>query len=166
MCWLAVTLLSWLAFTALDTAGIAFGTALGDFGLYTGDGSKGFGARLRVSVSTRLARCVGLGSAWLTAKLFSLEGVMGADFADAGIALIGDFSFETAAAAASAGFFRGVGTRCVALTWGSIYVFFFEFWHMSCVLICIRGPLARAVIAELLAGHAGGIDRVEAISAA
>ena len=37
---------------------------------------------------------------------------------------------------------------------------------MSCVLICIRGPLARAVIAELLAGHAGGIDRVEAISAA
>ena len=37
---------------------------------------------------------------------------------------------------------------------------------MSCVLICIRGPLARAVIAELLAGHAGGVDRIEAISAA
>ena len=37
---------------------------------------------------------------------------------------------------------------------------------MSCVLICIRGPLARAVIAELLAGHAEGADRIEAISAA
>jgi hypothetical protein len=37
---------------------------------------------------------------------------------------------------------------------------------VSCVLICIRGPLARAVIAELLAGHAEGADRIEAISAA
>ena len=34
------------------------------------------------------------------------------------------------------------------------------------MLICIRGPLARAVIAELLAGIAGGVDRIEAISAA
>ena len=34
------------------------------------------------------------------------------------------------------------------------------------MLICIRDPLARAVIAELLAGHAEGVDRIEAISAA
>ena len=37
---------------------------------------------------------------------------------------------------------------------------------MSCVLIYIRGPLARAVIAELIAGYAEGVDRIEAISAA
>ena len=48
--------MSGAGFVALGTAGIAFGTALGDFGFYTGDGSKGFGAWLRVSVSARLAR--------------------------------------------------------------------------------------------------------------
>lgn len=37
---------------------------------------------------------------------------------------------------------------------------------MSYELISIRGPLARAVIAELLAGNSGGVDRIEAISAA
>ena len=34
------------------------------------------------------------------------------------------------------------------------------------MLICIRDPPARAVIAESLAGHAGGVNRVESISAA
>ena len=104
MSWLAATLLSWFAFTALSTAGIAFGTALGDFGLYTGEGRKCFGAWLRVSVSARLTRSVGLSSAWLATKLFFLEGLIGADDTDAGIAHISDFSFETTAAAASAGF--------------------------------------------------------------
>ena len=34
------------------------------------------------------------------------------------------------------------------------------------MLICIRSPLARAVIADSLAGHAGCVDRIEAISTA
>ena len=107
-----------------------------------------------------------LGSAWRATEFFFLKGLISADFADVGIAHIGNFSFETTAAAASTWFFRGVGAGRVALTGGGIYVFFFEFWHVSCVLICIRDPPARAVIAESLAGHAGGVNRVESISAA
>ena len=52
--------MSGAVFVALGTAGIAFGTALGNFGLHTGDGSKGSGTWLRVSVSAQLARCAGL----------------------------------------------------------------------------------------------------------
>ena len=107
--------MSGAGFVALGTTGIAFGTALGDFGFYTGDGSKGFGTWLRVSVSARLARCagltlisrltrlafatwpifavamrfarfVGLGRAWRATKFFFFEGLIGADLADARIA--------------------------------------------------------------------------------
>ena len=101
--------LSGAGFVALCTTGIAFGTALGDFGFYTGNGSKSFGTWLRVSVSARLARCAGftrlafatwaifavamrfarfagLGSARRATKFFFLEGLIGVDFADARIA--------------------------------------------------------------------------------
>ena len=101
--------MSGAGFVALGTTGVAFGMALGDFGFYTGDGSKGFGTWLGVSVSARLARCarftrfafatwsifavamrferfVGLGSAWRATKFFLLEGLIGADLADARIA--------------------------------------------------------------------------------
>ena len=109
---------------------------------------------------------MGLGSAWRATKFFFFERLVGTDFADVGIAHVGDFSFETTAAAASAWFFRGVGAGRVALTGGGIYVFFFEFWHVSCVLVFIRDLSARAVIAVLVVGHAEGVARVGAISAA
>jgi hypothetical protein len=113
-----------------------------------------------------LARFVGLARAWFATKFFFFEGLIGTDFADIGLTHVADFGFETTAAAAAAWFFRGISAGCVTLTLSGVYVFFFEFWHVSFVLVCIRDPSARAVIAVVMVSRAGGVGRVRAITAA